>query len=181
MQLTASMNRTLLTTAGLTATVVLLTALASPVLAQLAEQQAVQAVVERFLLHLGDHQLDAVANDLAPNALVVVTRQRLSTSSGRGEPVEPRDGEWTNSYQTREEWLAAMKRNPNPATFREPITNVNVTIDSDRLAFVRADFQVVRDGKAQSHGVDEFTLVREGSGWKIAVVAYTSIPIAQAR
>lgn len=166
---------------GLTATVVLLTALASPVLAQSAEQKAVQAVVENFLLHLGDHQLDAVANDLAPNALVVVTRLRPSTSAGGGEPAGRQNGEWTNSYQTREEWLAAMKGNPNAVTFREPITNVSVTIDSDHLAFVRADFQVMRDGKAQSHGVDEFTLVRDGSSWKIAVVAYTSMPVAQTR
>jgi hypothetical protein len=41
---------------------------------------------------------------------------------------------------------------------------------------VRADFQVVRDGSVLSSGVDQFTLVRDGSRWKIAVVAYTSIP-----
>ena len=41
----------------------------------------------------------------------------------------------------------------------------------------RADFQVMRDGQAQSKGVDQFTLVRDGSGWKIAVVAYTSMPV----
>jgi hypothetical protein len=28
-----------------------------------------------------------------------------------------------------------------------------------------------------SHGVDQFTLVREPAGWKFAVLAYTSIPI----
>jgi hypothetical protein len=81
-----------------------------------------------------------------------------------------------SSYQTAEEWIAALKRNPNPVTFREPITNVKVTIDSNQLAYVRADFQVMREGKAQSSGVDQFTLVREPGGWKIAVVAYTSIP-----
>jgi hypothetical protein len=41
---------------------------------------------------------------------------------------------------------------------------------------MRADFQVIRDGKAVSHGVDQFTLVREPSGWKFVVIAYTSIP-----
>ena len=35
------------------------------------------------------------------------------------------------------------------------------------------------DGTALSKGVDEFTLVREPSGWKIAAVAYTSMPIAR--
>jgi imidazolonepropionase-like amidohydrolase len=128
-----------------------------------SDEQAVQAAVEAFLLHLGDHEWDKVAADLAPKAIVLVSRDR--------------DGQWVNSYQTGEEWLAAARRNPNPVTFREPIANVKVTIDSARLAYVRADFQVVRDGKAQSQGVDQFTLTREGSAWKIAVVAYTSQPV----
>jgi len=126
------------------------------------EKRSVQEIVERFLLHLGDHQWDAVGADLAPKALVVITRQR--------------DGQWSNTYQTGEEWLAALRRNQNPTTFREPIANVSITIDSDRLAYLRADFQVVRDGQAQSKGVDEFTLVREGGTWRLAVIAYTSLP-----
>ena len=66
---------------------------------------------------------------------------------------------------------------PTPTTFREPLTDVTVTIDSDHLAYVRAGFQIVRDGKTVSHGVDQFTLVREPSGWKFAVIAFTSMPI----
>jgi imidazolonepropionase-like amidohydrolase len=127
------------------------------------EETRVVETVEAFLLRLGDHQYDAVANDLSPKGLIVVTRQR--------------DGQWTNTYQTAEEWIAALKRNPNPMTFREPISNVSVTIDSNQLAYLRADFQVVRDGQALSKGVDQFTLVREAGMWKIAVVAYTSMPV----
>ena len=123
----------------------------------------IQRVVEAFLLHLGDHEWDKVAADLAPKAIVVVTRQR--------------DGQWGNTYQTGDEWLAALRRNPNPTTFREPISNVAVTVDSDHLAYLHADFQVMRDGQPQSKGVDQFTLVREGGAWKIAVVAYTSMPV----
>jgi hypothetical protein len=130
--------------------------------AQPADDKAIQAAVEAFLLHLGDGEFDKVAADLAPKAIVVITRQR--------------DGKWVNSYQTGDEWLAALKRNTNFSKFREPITNVKITIDSDALAYLRADFQVVRDGKALSHGVDQFTLVREDGRWKIAAVAYTSIP-----
>jgi imidazolonepropionase-like amidohydrolase len=125
-------------------------------------ERAIVDAVESFLLHLGDHQFDAVEQDFAPKGLVVVTRQR--------------DGQWVNTYQTAEEWLAGLRRNPNPTTFREPLTNLHVTIDSDQLAFLRADFQIVRDGRSVSHGIDQFTLVRELSGWKIAVVAYTSLP-----
>src|SRR5262249_52366793 len=127
------------------------------------DARTIREVVERFLLHLGDHQWDAVASDLAPKSIVVVARER--------------DGQWTNSFQTGDEWLAVLRRNPNPTTFREPISNGAVTIDNDHLAYLRADFQVTRDGKAQSHGVDEFTLVRESGAWRLAVIAYTSIPV----
>jgi imidazolonepropionase-like amidohydrolase len=127
------------------------------------DERAVQDAVEAFLLHLGDHEWDKVAADFAPKAIVVVTRDR--------------NGEWVNSYQTGDEWLAALRRTANPTTFREPIANVKVTIDGAHLAYVRADFRVMRDGKAQSQGIDQFTLTRENGGWKIAVVAYTSMPI----
>jgi imidazolonepropionase-like amidohydrolase len=133
------------------------------------EAAAIKAFVERFLLNLGDHAVDKVAADLAPKALVVVARER-NPSTGSGQAV------WTNSEQTGDEWIAAMRNNSNPVLFREPLTNVIVTIDSDHLAHVRADFQIMRDGKVVSHGVDQFTLVRESSGWKFAVIAYTSMP-----
>jgi imidazolonepropionase-like amidohydrolase len=122
------------------------------------EQQDVQAAVERFLQHLGDGQFDKVAADLAPKAIVVVARV------GAG-----------NTYQTGDEWLAALRRNANFTKFREPISHVQITIDSSALAYVRADFEVMRDGKAVSHGVDQFTLTRESGEWKVAVVAYTSM------
>ena len=141
----------------------LFAALGAPALTQSSDKKAIQEVVERFLLHLGDHEFDKVAADLAPKALVIVARER--------------DGQWSNSFQSGDEWVAALKKNPNPTTFREPITNVAVTIDSDHLAFLRADFEIMRDGKAQSHGVDQFTLVREGGVWTLAVVAYTSLPL----
>ena len=126
-------------------------------------EKAVQAVVESFLTRLGDHKFDTLDADFTPKAIIAVSRQR--------------DGQWTNSYQTAEEWLAGLKKNPNPITFREPITNAKITIDSDRLAYLRADFQVIRDGKALSSGVDQFTLVREPAGWRIAAIAYTSVPV----
>jgi imidazolonepropionase-like amidohydrolase len=123
----------------------------------------IRAFVERFLLNLGNHEVDKVEADLAPKSLIVISRQR--------------NDEWINSEQPGDEWLAAMRRNTSPTRFREPLTNVVVTIDSDHLAHVRADFQVLRDGKPISHGVDQFTLVKDPSGWKFAVIAYTSIPI----
>jgi hypothetical protein len=141
---------------------VVLCGLVIPSFGQNSGEKTVQAFVEDFLLRLGDRKLETIDANLAPKAIVVITRQR--------------DNQWTNTYQTAEEWLAGLKRNANAAPFREPLANVKVTIDSDQLAYVRADFQILRDGKAQSKGVDQFTLVREPSGWKIAVLAFTSLP-----
>src|SRR5947209_7072810 len=147
------------------AAVCLVLAVAAFARAQSGDEKAVQSVVEGFLTRLGDHKYDTLDADFTPKAIIVFSRQR--------------DGQWANSYQTAEEWLAGLKKNPNPTTFREPITNVKITIDSDRLAYLRADFQVVRDGKALSSGVDQFTLVREPAGWKVAAIAYTSMPVKQ--
>jgi len=130
--------------------------------AQSGGEAAVRASVEGFLTRLGDHQFATLDADFTPKAIIVVARLR--------------NGEWANTYQTADEWLVSLKRNPNPITFREPLSNIVVTIDSDRIAHLRADFQVVRDGHVVSSGVDEFTLVREAGGWKIAMVAYTSLP-----
>src|SRR5690349_12938097 len=101
---------------------------------QAADQAGVQQAVEQFLQHLGEGDWDKLADDLAPKAIIVVTRER--------------DGKWTNSFQTGDEWMAALRKNANFTKFREPITNVNTTVDSDALAYLRADFEVVRDGKA---------------------------------
>jgi len=147
------------------AAALLLVASALPARAQ--DEKAIQTVVESFLTRLGDHQFDTLDADFTPKAIVAVTRQRAGSS------------EWTNNYVTAEEWIASLKKNPNPTVFREPISNVKVTIDSDRLAYVRADFHTVRDGKTTSTGVDQFTLFREPSGWKIAAIAYTSMPASQ--
>jgi hypothetical protein len=141
---------------------IMVAAVTGPAAAQTADQKAVQQAVESFLLRLGDHHHDTLAADFTEKGLIVITRQR--------------ETQWVTTTQTADEWIAALRKNPNPVTFREPITNVQVTIDDGHLAFLRADFQVMRDGKAQSHGVDQFTLVRDGTAWKIAVVAYTSMP-----
>ena len=112
---------------------------------------------------LGSRDAAGVRAAMTPKALLVVVRQRP-------------EGGFTNTMQTGEEWLAQLEKNANAPKFEEPLTNVRVTVDSGHLAYVRADFTVVRDGKVISHGVDHFTLVKEPDGWKIAAVAYTSLP-----
>jgi ketosteroid isomerase-like protein len=144
--------------------VVLTTALLAPsvALAQ-ADEQAVRARVEEFLEKLGNRDVDAVRAMLSSKAAIIVVRQQ-------------QEGGFAPSYQTGEEFIAQLEKNANGPKFKEPLTNVHVTVDSASLAYLRADFTVVRDGKVLSSGVDQFTLVKETTGWRIAVAAYTSIP-----
>jgi ketosteroid isomerase-like protein len=128
-----------------------------------AAQREVRLCVEDFLKKLGGRDVTGIKALLAPKVLIAVVRQQ-------------RDGTFANSYQTGDEFLAQFEKNAAQPRFQEPITNVVITIDSERLAYVRADFSVIRDGKVASSGVDHFTLVKENDGWKVAVVAYTSLP-----
>jgi ketosteroid isomerase-like protein len=127
-----------------------------------ADEQAVRAAVLTFLDVLGTRQLDRLPGLFAPKATMVVVRQR--------------DGQWATTYQTFDEWLAGLKAQPGGTTFREPLTNVTVHVESGQLAFLRADFTVVIDGQVRSHGVDYFTLVKDGGAWKLTHASYTSIP-----
>jgi hypothetical protein len=126
-----------------------------------ADVMAVRRSVEQFLDDLGTRRLDRLPAWFAPKATLVVVRQR--------------DGMWTTTAQTSDEWIAGLKAQANASPFREPLTNVTVHVESGNLAFLRADFTVVIGGEVRSHGVDYFTLVKDAGGWKIANAAYTSI------
>lgn len=126
------------------------------------DRAEVQDTVEGFLKDLGSMQVEKIAGYFTPKAVMTIVRK---TESG-----------FTNSFQTTEEFLRSLKSNPNREPFEEPLSNVEITVDSGQLAHLRADFKFVRDGKVLSTGVDQFTLVKEGAGWKIAAAAKTSIP-----
>lgn len=130
-------------------------------------RREVQLRVEEFLGKLGKRDVDGVRALLAPKTFITVVRQQ-------------RDGTFANTYQYRDEFLAQFEKGAGQPAFEEPLSNVRVTVDSNRLAYVRADFKIVRDGNVVSSGVDHFTLVREPDGWKIAVIAYTSLPASPA-
>jgi ketosteroid isomerase-like protein len=133
---------------------------ARPALAQSADARAAQAAVERFLDVLGNRELDALPALFAPKATMAVARLR--------------DGAWSYTHQTADEFLDTLRKQANPTRFKEPLTNVTVHVEDGHLAFVRADFTVVIDGQVRSHGVDYFTLVKDGAAWKIVNAAYTS-------
>jgi hypothetical protein len=145
-------------------------------------RREVQQRVEEFLKKLGGRDVEGVRAMLAPKAFIVVVRQQRPSTDAQGavSNVERRDGTFANTYQTGEEFMAQFEKGAGQPKFEEPISNLHVTIDSERLAYLRADFKVVRDGKVLSSGVDHFTLVKEADGWKIAMIAYTSLPAVPA-
>ncbi|MEZ5417773.1 MAG: nuclear transport factor 2 family protein [Vicinamibacterales bacterium] len=135
--------------------------------AQTADEAAVRTAVEHFLDVLGNRRLDQLPALFAPKATMVVVRRR--------------DGQWSHTTSTVDEFLAALRAQATPTLFTEPLTNVTVQVDDGHLAFVRADFTVVIDGQVRSHGVDYFTLVNDGGAWKLLNASYTSKPGAPPR
>lgn len=131
-----------------------------PAAAQSADERAVRAVVERFLDVLGNRQYDALPALLAPKANTAIARLR--------------DGAWSYTSQSADEWLAGLRAQKTPVQFKEPLTNVVVHVADGHLAFVRGDFTVVIDGQVRSHGVDYFTLVNDNGTWKLIHLSYTS-------
>jgi len=123
-------------------------------------KQAVLQKVEQFLEDLGALRIDAVAKHLTPDALIVTVRKR-------GDSME-------STTATGKAWIDRLKM--SKTKFEEPIHNVHITIDSEALAYVRADSVVDIAENTLSHGVDQFTLIKTSDGWKIAAAAYTSIP-----
>ena len=132
----------------------------APARAQGADEQAVRAAVEHFLDLLGKRELGALPALFAPKATMVVVRQR--------------DGQWSHTVQTFDEWLAGLKAQTTVTRFREPLTNISVHVEDGQLAFLRADFTVEIDGQVRSHGVDYFTLVKDAGAWKLVNGSYTS-------
>ena len=130
--------------------------------AQSAEHSAVQSAVERFLVVVGNRDIDALPALLAPQATLNVARFR--------------DGRWTHTAQTRDEWVGALRAQPGAARFREPLTDISIHVEDGQLAHLRAHFTIGIDGTVQSHGVDYFTLVNAGGGWLVANLSYTNLP-----
>lgn len=128
--------------------------------AQSDDERAVRAAVEHFLDVLGSRRLDELPGLFAPKATMVVVRQR--------------DGQWTHSTSTVDEFLATLRGQATPTFFREPLTGISVHVEDGRLAFLRAGFTVVVDGTVRSHGVDYFTLVKDGAAWTLLNASYTS-------
>ncbi|HSF17544.1 MAG TPA: serine hydrolase [Vicinamibacteria bacterium] len=130
------------------------------------ESTEVRRSVEHFLDLLGGLRHYALEQYFTPDANVTTAR---STADG-----------FVHRTVNAREWLEELREAPDYRPFREVLSNVEVRVEDSALAFVRADFEIVRDERVVSSGVDYFTLVRRDGTWKIASIAYTSIPSAPA-
>lgn len=126
------------------------------------DERAVTEVVERFLRAAGRYDLDSLPLLFAPNANIGAASQR--------------NGEWVTSTWTFDEWLELLRARTDPRPYTEPVSEFTVQVDNGQLAFVRADATLIRDGQAQSHNIDYFTLIRHDGTWKILNGSYTSVP-----
>lgn len=121
----------------------------------------VHDTVTQFLELLGGAQSGVLSQLMTDDANIITARWSRSG--------------FVNRVQSRDAWLAGLAEAP-PRAFREVLSNVEIEIASGELAMVRADFAIVRDTGVASRGVDFFTLIRVDDQWKLASIAFTSIP-----
>lgn len=129
------------------------------------DERAVTEVVEGFLRVAGRNDLDSMPLFFAPDANIGAASLR--------------DGEWATSTLTFDEWHASLGARTDARPYTEPVSDFTVHVDNGRLAFVRADATLMRDGRARSHNIDYFTLIRLDGRWKILSGSYTSVPIEE--
>ena len=128
--------------------------------AQSEDEDAVKRLVESFLAALGDGELDALPDMFVPDA-------NIGT-------VGMRNGSWVTSTMTFEEWMSSLRERSTWTRFKEPVSEYVIHVEDSMMAFVRADATIIRDGRARSHNIDYFTLVREDGRWKFLSASYVA-------
>ena len=128
-------------------------------------EMEVHETVVHFLELLGGLRFYALGQYMTEDANIITARWSR--------------GGFVNRVQSGREWLDGLMEGPGPRPFREELTNVEIEVASGELAVVRAEFEIVRDTGVASFGVDFFTLVRQDDQWKLASIAFTSIPASE--
>ena len=129
------------------------------------DEQLVKDFVERFLVTLGDGDLDAIPAMFVSNA-------NIGSASWR-------EGKWVASTKTFEEWFIELKAETSWTRFQEPVAEFTVHIEDGQMAFVRADAIFIVDDQVFSHNIDYFTLVRDGGAWKFLSASYVAQPVEE--
>ncbi len=122
------------------------------------DKQAIKSLVERLITAAGAYDFDSFEELVAANA-------NIGWASLR-------DGEWTTSTMTVEDWIAEARSEVDPVLYTEPVNDWTVHIDGAHLAFVRADAVLPVDGRPERHNIDNFTLIKQDSVWKFLTISY---------
>ncbi len=123
------------------------------------ERAAVLAVVQKFFDAMTARDVAASRATLLPDGQWHIVRNDPAGVSLR--------------RRTHEEYLARMPESKELLVERTWDATVMV---HDRIAMVWAPYDFHRDGKFSHGGIDLFTLVRTGDGWKIATLVFTIEP-----
>ncbi len=123
------------------------------------EEEEIIAAVEKILLAAGNYNiqdLDDISSDKA-----VIGFSSL------------KDGIWTNTEMTIEEYFDMVKTREN-IPFSEIPTDFDIIVTEGRLAFVRADAILSRFGVPGNREINHLTLIKEDEDWKLLSIAWTA-------
>lgn len=128
-----------------------------------AERGAVLGVVQQFFDAMAARDVVAARRTLLPDGQFYVVRA---------------DASGTVTRRTHEDYLARLSEGKERLLERiwDPIVTVH-----GRIATVWAPYDFHRDGGFSHSGVDAFTLIRTGEGWRIASLVYTVEPAVPSR
>lgn len=134
--------------------------LAAPAVAQDAEQQAVLAVVDRYLEAINTNDIDAYAELQVDSGMTFAQIY----DGGEGPRLRPR---------SNAEWVSMMEG--DTATYLEQYWDPTVLIHRD-IAVFWAPYSFDRNGERMHCGVDVFDLVRVDGEWKVGNAMWTIEP-----
>lgn len=129
---------------------------------QASDEQTVRLLVEQLITAAGTHDFDTFEAMMAAHA-------NIGWASFR-------DGAWTTSTMTAEDWIAEARSEVDPILYTEPVDDWTVHVDAGHLAFVRADAVLRIDGRRERHNIDYFTLIKQDGVWKFLTVSYVGRP-----
>lgn len=128
-----------------------------------SDKAAAKALVERFLIAIGNYEINAIPEMFSEKA-------NIGGASFR-------NGKWETYTMTIQEFLVLLQSRSNPQKYTEPVSKFTIHMDMGMLAFVKADAVLIRNGEPQSNNFDYFILIKENGSWKILNGSYVSVPI----
>ena len=126
-----------------------------PLIAQTADEKAAVTTAQKLFDGMAAHDAAMIRSVLLPDARLYSVRETGAASPS----VSGAD------FATQ---IAA-----NKSDLVERFTGSPDVLIKGRIAQVWGEYEFLRDGKFGHCGVDSFSLLKTGEGWKIATIVYT--------